>query len=69
MDARKVSEWHNALGYRVTHAGCGKNASDKLLAIDVLEMRMRNCVDTVIIVSSDGDFSHLAQRLVKWGKK
>lgn len=67
LDARKASDWHSALGYRLVHAGCGKNASDMLLAIDSLEMRMRDSVDAVVIASSDGDFSHLAHRLNEWG--
>ena len=34
LDAQRASDWHGAIGYRLVHAGSGKNASDILLAID-----------------------------------
>lgn len=49
------------------HAGAGKNAADLLLAIDAIELSLGGRADAFVIVSSDGDFSHLAQRLREYG--
>jgi hypothetical protein len=66
-NAQRPSEWHEACGYRMIHAGTGKNASDVLLAIDAVELALSSGVNTFVIASSDGDFTHLAQRLREYG--
>lgn len=63
-DAQGNSGWHEAHGFRVMHAGTGKNAADLLLSIDALELALRDGKRQFVIVTSDGDFSHLAQRLL-----
>lgn len=67
MDAQRPSEWHNALRYRVVHAGTGKNAADLLLTIDAMEFSLSLDIRCFLIASSDGDFSHLATRLRERG--
>jgi len=66
-DANRGSDWLTAPGYRLMHAGTGKNASDLLLAIDALEMALVSGIGRYVIASSDGDFSHLAHRLRERG--
>lgn len=66
-NAKQPSEWHEACGYRMIHAGTGKNATDVLLAIDAMELVLSGGVDTFVIASSDRDFTHLAQRLREIG--
>lgn len=65
LDARKTSEWHAAL----VHAGCGKNASDILLAIEAMDLAHLQGIRCFIIATSDGDFTHLAIRLRELGAK
>lgn len=67
LDAQRPSDWHSATGYRMIHAGSGKNASDFLLSIDAIELALSKSVDNFVIVSSDSDFSHVAQRLREYG--
>lgn len=65
--ANQTSEWVNAHGYRFMHAGTGKNASDLLLSIDAMEFMYSDGYGNFVIASSDGDFTHLAQRLRERG--
>ena len=37
-DAQRQSDWHKVVGFRLIHAGTGKNASDLLLVIDAMEL-------------------------------
>lgn len=67
-NARISTGWHDAIGYRLIHAGAGKNASDLLLAIDAMELALRGEFNSFVIASSDGDFVHLAQRLRELGR-
>lgn len=67
LDAQRPSNWHGAEGFRLIHAGTGKNASDVLMAIDAMELALSSRLDAVVLVSSDGDFTHLAQRLREHG--
>jgi hypothetical protein len=69
LDARRGSDWHGALGYRMLHAGCGKNAADILLALDAMELALSGGMRRFVLASSDGDFSHLALRLRELGAK
>jgi hypothetical protein len=66
-DATHASGWLAAEGYRFVHAGCGKNATDVLLAVDAMELALSGGFGAVAIASSDGDFSHLAHRLRERG--
>ena len=62
-NAAQPSGWLAASGFRMIHAGCGKNAADVLLCIDALELALTGDWAGFVIASSDGDFVHLAQRL------
>ena len=66
-NANHPSDWMTAPGYRMIHAGCGKNAADVLLCIDAMELAMGGDWQGFVIASSDGDFVHLAQRLRERG--
>jgi len=65
--ANRTSDWLTAPGFRMIHAGCGKNAADVLLCIDAIEMAITGVWDTFVIATSDGDFTHLVQRLRERG--
>ena len=62
-NAGQPSGWLSAPGFRVIHAGCGKNAADVLMCIEAMELALTGDWAGVVIASSDGDFVHLAQRL------
>lgn len=68
-DATRNSGWQSEAGFRLIHAGAGKNAADLLLAIQALELALTQDLVTIIIASSDGDFSHLAIRLRELGRR
>ena len=61
------SNWLNTPGYRLIHAGIGKNSADLLLSIDAMEFAFASGVEAFAIVTSDRDFTHLAQRLRERG--
>ena len=44
----------------------GKNATDSTLIIDAMDILYTKNVDGFCIVSSDGDFTRLASRLLEW---
>ena len=46
----------------------GKNAADIALVIDAMDLMHTGAVDTVCLISSDSDFTRLAQRLREGGK-
>lgn len=69
LDAHRASDWHGAIGYRLMHAGTGKNAADVLLAIDAMDLVHAKTAMRFIIATSDGDFTHLAVRLRELGAK
>lgn len=64
-----LPRWQETPGYRLVHAGTGKNAADLLLAIEVMEHVLSAACDCVLIASSDADFTHLAIRLRERGLK
>lgn len=68
-DAQRASDWHGVVGYRMLHAGTGKNAADILLALDAMELMLSKSMRYFVIASSDGDFTHLATRLREHGAK
>lgn len=67
LNAQKSSSWLTQPEFRPIHAGCGKNASDLLLAIDAMELALGGRVGGFVIASSDSDFNHLAHRLREKG--
>lgn len=69
LDAQKASDWHDVIGYRLIHAGSGKNAADILLALDAMELVLSRDTRCFILATSDGDFTHLALRLRELGAK
>ena len=69
LDAQRGSDWHSATGFRLIHAGTGKNAADLLMAIDAMDLCHAKAATRFVIASSDGDFSHLAVRLRELGIK
>jgi len=66
-NATHIVGWLNTPGYRVIHAGAGKNGSDLLLAIEAMELHLSDGFQTFVIASSDRDFAHLALRLRELG--
>ncbi|KIC37236.1 NYN domain-containing protein [Leisingera sp. ANG-M7] len=66
-DAQQPSKWHDVFGYRMLHAGTGKNAADILLALDAMELLLSRDMRFFVIASSDRDFTHLATRLREHG--
>lgn len=67
-DANRPSDWLAMPGYRLMHAGTGKNASDLLLAIDAMELALASGIEAYVIATSDGDSAHLASRLREYGR-
>ena len=63
----KLPGWDQAAGFKTVHAGAGKNATDLLLAIEAMALMLGAQADILIIATSDGDFSHLAQNLTERG--
>jgi uncharacterized LabA/DUF88 family protein len=62
-NATQIPRWEAAPGFKIAHAGSGKNATDLLLAIEAVSLFHEGSIDTVVIASSDRDFSHLAHHL------
>lgn len=65
--ASQASDWPLMPGFRFIHAGAGKNAADLLLCIDAMEMALSGGLESFVVATSDGDFTHLAQRLREGG--
>ena len=68
-DAARQPGWGSAEGFRVIHAGSGKNAADILLCLDAMEFLTDGSPSCFVLVTGDGDFSHLAVRLREKGQK
>lgn len=66
-NAELIKGWADQHGFRLMHAGSGKNASDLLLTVDAVELALNMPFATVVLASSDGDFSHLAIHLRERG--
>lgn len=62
-NATNMAKWAAAPGFKLVHTGTGKNATDLLLAVEAVSLFHEGGIDTVVIASSDGDFSHLAHHL------
>jgi hypothetical protein len=61
------SGWESVAGLKFVHTATAKNSADMLLAIDAVDLACKHQIDTFVIVSSDGDFSHLAHYLREAG--
>jgi len=64
---RRIPDWDAAPGFRMIHAGAGKNAADMMMAIDAVALSFEGHIAVFVLVSSDGDFSHLALHLRERG--
>lgn len=62
-DVARLGGWQTVPGFRLIHAGNGKNAADMLLCIEAMALLQGKPGATLVIASSDGDFSHLATHL------
>lgn len=54
-------QWADKPSFHFVFSGSGKNASDVLIAIEATEHVLLREVETVLLCSSDADFSHLAR--------
>ncbi|MCK0166869.1 NYN domain-containing protein [Jannaschia sp. S6380] len=59
--------WSVEPGFRTVHSKTGKNSADMMLCLDAMEMALSGKYPSIMIVSSDSDFEHLAQRLRDYG--
>ena len=59
--------WLSEPGYRIIHSGAGKNSADILLSIDAMELAFLSGIETFVVATSDGDFSHVGLRLRERG--
>lgn len=66
-NAGKMPKWDAAPGFRLIHSGAGKNATDLLLAVEAMSLLHDGRVDALVLVTSDGDFTHLAAHLRERG--
>lgn len=56
-------------GFRLNTTRPGKNAADLLLTVEAMSLALKDHVKTLIIASSDADFSYLASHLREQGHK
>lgn len=63
-----VTGWEDH-GFRLCPTRPGKNAADMLLCVEAMALALRNGFDTLVIASSDRDFSYLAEQLREMGKR
>lgn len=62
-DATQVATWAETPGFRLVHTVRGKNSAGIRLSIDAVHLSHVGGIGTLVIVTSDGDFSHLAHHL------
>lgn len=62
-DLTKLPDWEKAPAFEAVHTGSAKNAADMRICIDAVDLVHRSRVRRFVIVSSDRDFTHLAQYL------
>lgn len=63
-----VSGWEDH-GFRLCPTRPGKNAADMLLCVEAMALALRDGFGTLVIASSDRDFSYLAEQLREMGKR
>lgn len=66
--AEHITAWDDH-GYRLCPTRPGKNAADLLLCVDAMDLALREGFGTILIASSDRDFTYLAERLRELGKR
>lgn len=66
-NATSIKGWEALPGFQFVHTGCGKNSADMKLAIDAMDLAHSGDWDGIVIVTSDGDFSHLGHALRERG--
>ncbi len=59
-NVKLVPGWVAEPAVRVVHSETGKNSADMLLAIEAVDLACTGGIDAFVLVTSDGDFSHLA---------
>lgn len=62
-----VTGWEDH-GFRLCPTRPGKNSADMLLCVEAMALALRDGFDTLVIASSDRDFSYLAEQLREMGK-
>lgn len=64
--AQHLAEWENH-GFRLIPASMAKNSADLSLCVDAMTLALRESFPTLVIASSDRDFSPLALQLRELG--
>ncbi len=65
--AEAIAAWSDH-GYRLCPTHPGKNAADMLLCVEAMKLALHDGIDTLLIASSDQDFTYLAEHLRELGK-
>ncbi|HQU70153.1 MAG TPA: NYN domain-containing protein [Albidovulum sp.] len=66
-NATALPKWDGQPGFRFIHSGTGKNATDILLTVQAMEAALSDSFATMVIASSDRDFTHLVTRIRELG--
>lgn len=66
--AEHLAGWHLA-GFRPVPTHPGKNAADLLLCVEAMSLALRDAFRTIVIASSDCDFTHVATHLRELGHR
>ena len=61
-----IVEWSD-YGFRLQATRPGKNSADLLLCVEAMSLALREAFHTILIASSDRDFSYLAEHLRELG--
>ena len=64
--AEHIAGWENE-GFRLVPTRPGKNSADLLLCVEAMSLALRESFQTLLIASSDRDFSYLAEHLRELG--
>lgn len=62
-NAQKLGKWGETPGFRLVHTHSAKNSADMRLCIDAVDLSHKGEIGSFVIVTSDGDYSHLAHHL------
>lgn len=66
-NAAILPKWDGMPGFRFIHSGTGKNATDILLTVQVMEAALRGAFAAMVVASSDRDLTHLVTRIRELG--
>jgi hypothetical protein len=61
-----IAEWAE-YGFRLQTTRPGKNSADLLLTVEAMSLALREAFQTILVASSDRDFSYLAEHLRELG--